>query len=103
MSVYLVIFSSSVVRRCTSHNIISGTMVYVIVSGTTVYLFFYLQWNVGSSPSVECRCILLYFHRQWYVDVHLIISSVERWYMLSSVVRRYISFSTSSGTLVAHL
>src|SRR3954470_4289364 len=53
-----------------------------IVSGTSMYFSFYLQWDVGSSPSVERWCILL--------------SS-------SSVVRRCISPSTSSGTLVVHL
>src|SRR3954469_18212094 len=53
-----------------------------IVSGTSMYISFYLQWDVGSSPSVERWCILL--------------SS-------SSVVRRCISPSTSSGTLVVHL
>src|SRR3954467_11819310 len=47
-----------------------------------MYISFYLQWDVGSSPSVERWCILL--------------SS-------SSVVRRCISPSTSSGTLVVHL
>src|SRR3954464_14176375 len=47
-----------------------------------MYFSFYLQWDVGSSPSVECWCILL--------------SS-------SSVLRRCISPSTSSGTLVVHL
>src|SRR4051812_9194068 len=50
-----------------------------IVSGTSMYFSFYLQWDVGSSPSVERWCILL--------------SS-------SSVVRRCISPSTSSGMLV---
>src|SRR3954468_24656799 len=47
-----------------------------------MYFSFYLQWDVGSSPSVERWCILL--------------SS-------SSVVRRCISLSTSSGTLVVRL
>src|SRR3954471_117345 len=54
------------------------------------------------------------FHRQWYVDelspfissvVRWYISfmpSVERWYVLSSVVRRYISFIVS-GTSMNHL
>src|SRR3954469_6455876 len=50
-----------------------------IVSGTSIYFSFYLQWDVGSSPSVERWCILL--------------SS-------SSVVRRCISPSTFIGTLV---
>src|SRR3954463_11941187 len=53
--VYLVISSSSVVRRCTS--------------------LFYLQWNVGSSPLVERWCIFLYLHRQWYEDVLLFSTS----------------------------
>src|SRR3954463_13810769 len=56
--------------------------VIFIVSGTSMYFSFYLQWDVGSSPSVERWCILL---------------------SLSSVVRRCISLSTSSGTLVVHL
>src|SRR3954462_12183792 len=56
--------------------------VIFIVSGTSMHISFYLQWDVGSSPSVERWCILL--------------SS-------SSVVRRCISPSTSSGTLVVHL
>src|SRR3954466_14510646 len=66
----------------------SGTLVCVIVSGTAVHLF----------------------HRQWYVDesslyiisgtvVYLFMPSVERWYVLSSVVRRYIFFIVS-GTSV---
>src|SRR3954466_10234268 len=60
----------------------SGTLVYFvifIVSGTSMYFRRCLQWDVGSSPPVERWCILL--------------SS-------SSVVRRYISPSTSNGTLV---
>src|SRR4051812_14904051 len=66
----------------------SGTLVCVIVSGTAIHLF----------------------HRQWYVDelslhiisgtvVYLFMPSVERWCVLSSVVRRYISFIVS-GTAV---
>src|SRR3954468_19679977 len=92
---------SSVVRRCISPSTFSGTLVCVIVSGTSMnYFSFYLQWDVG-------MC-----YRQWYVDeLSLFISSVVRWYislipsvgrwyMLSSVVRRCISPSTFSGTLV---
>src|SRR3954462_1955595 len=52
------------------------------------------------------------FHRQWYVDeLSLFISSavrwyislipsVERWYVLSSVVRRYISFIVSGTSMI---
>src|SRR3954463_12052714 len=56
--------------------------VIFIISDTSMYFSFYLQWDVGSSPSVERWCILLYS---------------------SSVIRRCISPSTSSGTLVVHL
>src|SRR3954470_12999340 len=101
-----------------------------IVSGTSMYFSFYLQWDVGSSPSVERWCILLssssvvrrcispstssgtlvvhlqwnvgvfcYLHRQWYVDVFLLLPPVERWYVLSSVVRRYISFIVSGTSM----
>src|SRR3954465_14330045 len=55
---------------------------YVLSLVVRRYISFYLQWDVGSSPSVERWCVLL--------------SS-------SSVVRRYISLSTSSGTLVVQL
>src|SRR3954466_4924214 len=66
----------------------SGTLVCVIVSGTAVHLF----------------------HRQWYVNesslyiisgtvVYLFMPSVERWYVLSSVVRRYISFIVSGTSM----
>src|SRR3954463_2645383 len=79
---------SSVVRRYISFIVsgtsmdlffytFSGTLVYVIVSGMAVHLF----------------------HRQWYVDESLFIPSVERWYMLSSVVRRYISFIVSGTSM----
>src|SRR3954468_9405467 len=84
-----------------------------IVSGTSMYFSFYLQWDVGSSPSVERWCILvssslvvrryISFYLQWDVGSS---PSVERWCILlssSSVVRRCISPSTSSGTLVVHL
>src|SRR3954471_3629619 len=79
-----------------------------IVSGTSTYFSFYLQWDVGSSPSVERWCILLssssvvrrcispttssgtlVVHLQWDVGSS---PSVERGYVLSLVVRRYISF-----------
>src|SRR4051812_18770708 len=73
-----------------------------IVSGTSMYFSFYLQWDVGSSPSVERWCVLLssssverrcislqylqwnvgLCYRYWYGDTYL---------------------STSSGTLVVHL
>src|SRR3954468_15421543 len=51
------------------------------------------------------------FHHQWYVDelslfyiisctvVYLFIPSVERWYVLSSVVRRYISFIVNGTSM----
>src|SRR3954470_6738815 len=84
-----------------------------IVSGTSMYISFYLQWDVGSSPSVERWCILLSsssvvrrcissFYLQWDVGSS---PSVERWCILlssSSVVRRYISFIVS-GTSMNHL
>src|SRR4051812_17581247 len=109
----ILLSSSSVVRRCISLSTSSGTLVV------------HLQWNVG---------VFCYLHRQWYVDVFSFIPSVECGYVLSLVVRRYISFylqwdvgsspsvehwcillssssvvrrcislSASSGTLVVHL
>src|SRR3954467_754216 len=78
MSSACIISSSSVVRRCISPSTSSGTLVV------------HLQWNVG---------VFCYLHRQWYVDeLFLFLPSVERGYVLSSVVRWYFSF-TSSGTL----
>src|SRR3954466_4070926 len=95
---------------------------YVLSLVVRRYISFYLQWDVGSSPSVERWCVLLssssvvrryispstssgtlvvhlqwdvgvfcYLHRQWYVDVYLLIPSVGRWYIVSAVVRRCIS------------
>src|SRR3954470_20036477 len=85
----------------------SGMLVYVIVSGTAVHLF-HRQWYVdelsllyhqwyGGIPLHTFSGTLVYvivsgtavhlFHRQWYVDESLLIPSVERWYVLSSVVR----------------
>src|SRR4051812_9361320 len=55
---------------------------YVLSLVVRRYISFYLQWDVGSSPSVERFCILL--------------SS-------SLMVRRCISLSSSSVTLVVHL
>src|SRR3954469_10135035 len=91
----------SVVRRYVSF-IVSGTSMnylFYIISGTVVYLSC-LQWNVG-------MC-----YRQWYdgtsfyiingTVVYLSMPSVERWYVLSSVVRRYISFIVN-GTSMNHL
>src|SRR3954470_10033637 len=94
-----------------------------IVSGTSMYFSFYLQWDVGSSPSVERWCILLSSSSvvrryisfivsgtsmnhlfsissvvRWYISL---IPSVERGYVLSSVVRRYIFFIVS-GTSMNH-
>src|SRR3954469_13771158 len=82
---------SSVVRWYISLHAFSGTLVCAIVSGTAVRLF----------------------HRQWYVDelsfyiisgtvVYLFMPSVERWYVLSSVVRRYVYFIVS-GTSMNYL
>src|SRR3954467_7914120 len=104
---------SSVVRRYISF-IVSGTSMnhfLLIISGTVVYLF-----NAFSGTLV---CVIVsgtavhLFHRQWYVDESFFISSVvrwyisfmpsvERWYVLSSVVRRYIPFIVS-GTSMNHL
>src|SRR3954467_12618252 len=93
----------------------SGTWVCVIVSGTAVHLF-HRQWYVDELhlliSSVVRWCISLsclqwnvgMCYRQWYVDESFpsissvvrwyisLIPSVERGYVLSSVVRRYISF-----------
>src|SRR3954466_1916406 len=85
----LSLFISSVVRWYISLHAFSGTLVCVIVSGTAVHLF----------------------HRQWYVDelslyiisgtvVYLFMPSVERWYVLSSVVRRYIFFIFSGTSMI---
>src|SRR3954466_6530315 len=96
-----------------------------IVSGTSMnYLFLYHQWYGGISLhafSGTLVCVIvsgtavhLFLHRQWYVDelslfyiisgtvVYLFIPSVERWYVLSLVVRRYISFIVS-GTSMNYL
>src|SRR3954463_6834680 len=54
----ILLSSSSVVRRCTSPSTSSGTLVV------------HLQWNVG---------VFCYLHRQWYVDVHLLLPPVGRW------------------------
>src|SRR3954462_12917064 len=105
---------SSVVRRYISF-IVSGTsMIYpfYIISGTVVYLFH------AFSGTLVCVIVsgtaVHLFHRQWYADelspfyiisgtvVYLFMPSVERWYVLSSVVRRYISFIVS-GTSMNYL
>src|SRR3954467_15520441 len=105
---------SSVVRRYISF-IVSGTsMIYpfYIISGTVVYLFH------AFSGTLVCVIVsgtaVHLFHRQWYVDeLSLFISSVvrwyisfmpsvERWYVLSSVILRYISFIVS-GTSMNYL
>src|SRR3954467_11098520 len=105
---------SSVVRRYISF----------IVSGTSMnYLLLYHQWYGGISLHAfngTLVCVIVsgtavhLFHRQWYVDelspfissvVRWYISfmpSVERWYVLSSVVRRYISIIVS-GTSMNYL
>src|SRR3954467_9765667 len=74
---------SSLVRRYISFSTSSGTLVV------------HLQWNVG----VFCYMIIVSGTSMYFS----LIPSMERWYVLSSVVRRYISFSTSSGMLVVHL
>src|SRR3954469_9048183 len=99
---------SSVVRRYIFF-IVSGTSMkhffFYIISGTVVYLFHAFSGTlicvIVSGTAVHL------FHRQWYVDeLSLSISallrgymcfmpSVEPWYVLSSVVWRYISFIVS--------
>src|SRR3954469_24633 len=70
----------------------SGTLVCVIVSGTAVHLF-HRQWYVDElSPFISSVV-------RWYISL---IPSVERGYVLSSVVRRYISFIVN-GTSMNHL
>src|SRR3954468_24631897 len=64
---------------------------------------FYLQWNVGISPSVERWCILLYDHRQWYVDVFLFNTFSGKLVCVIVSGTTIHLFSTSSGTLVSHL
>src|SRR4051812_23322091 len=56
----------------------SGTVVCVIVNGTAVHPFYIISDTV----------------------VYLFMPSMERWYVLSSMVRRYISFYIISGTVV---
>src|SRR3954462_3976745 len=101
---------SSVVRRYISF----------IVSGTSMnFLFLYHQWYDGiplHAFSGTLVCVIVsgtavhLFHRQWYVDelslyiisgtlVYLFMPSVERWYVLLSVVRRYISFIVSGTSM----
>src|SRR3954462_10072557 len=105
---------SSVVRWYISF-IVSGTsMIYpfYFISGTVVYLFH------AFSGTLVCVIVngtaVHLFLRQWYADelspfyiisgtvVYLFMPSVERWYVLSSVVRRYISFIVS-GTSMNYL
>src|SRR4051812_32193283 len=87
---------SSVVRRYISF----------IVSGTSMnYISLYHQWYGGiylfhaSSGTLLCVTVsgssmnhFLLYH-QWYGGIYLFMPSLERWYVLSSVVRRYISSS----------
>src|SRR3954464_3607684 len=63
-----------------------------IVSGTSMNLFLYHQWNGGiplHAFSGTLVCVIVsgtvvhLFHRQWYVDESLFISSVVRWYTSS--------------------
>src|SRR3954469_17107621 len=54
----ILLSSSSVVHRCISPSTSSGTLVV------------HLQWNVG---------VFCYLHRQWYVDVFLLLPPVGRW------------------------
>src|SRR3954462_5894436 len=62
----------------------SGTLVCVIVNGTAVHLF-HRQWYIDD--------LSLSYH-QWYGGISF-MPSVERWYVLSSMVRRYIHFISS--------
>src|SRR3954469_7804949 len=81
---------------------------YVLSLVVQRYISFYLQWDVGSSPSVERWCILLssssvvrrcislhlqwnvgvfcYLHRQWYVDVFLFTFSGTLLYFVIFIV-----------------
>src|SRR3954469_568090 len=83
-----------------------------------MYFSFYLQWDVGSLPSVGRWYVLSSVVRRyisfivsgtsmnhlfsissvvrWYISF---MPSVERWYVLSSVVRRYISFIVSGTSM----
>src|SRR4051812_18770707 len=85
-------------------------MLSLLVRG---YISFYLQWDVGSSPSVERWCILLSSSsvERRCISLHVIsgtvvyLSSYHQWYggislFISSVVRWYISLHIISGTVV---
>src|SRR3954469_21410476 len=106
---------SSVVRRYIFF-IVSGTSMkhffFYIISGTVVYLFHAFSGTLVCV--IVSGTVVHLFHRQWYVDesslfyiisgtvVYLFMPSMERWYVLSSVVRRYISFIVS-GTSMNYL
>src|SRR3954470_24157428 len=146
MSSACTISSSSVVRRCISPSTSSGTLVVHLQWNVGVFCHLHRQWYVDeSSPYIisgtviylfhafsgTLVCVIVsgtavhLFHRQWYVDeLHLLISSVVRWYIslsclqwnvgmcyrqwyidksspfISSVVRWYISLHAFIGTLV---
>src|SRR3954469_6762396 len=70
----------------------SGTLVCVIVTSTAVHLF-QCQWYVDESSLFISSVV------RWYISF---MPSVERWYVLSSVVRRNISFIVS-GTSMNYL
>src|SRR3954464_15500335 len=57
--------------------------------------------NISFIVSGTSMNYLLLYH-QWYGGISLFMPSVERWYVLSSVVRRYISFIVS-GTSMNYL
>src|SRR3954463_13464800 len=63
---------------------------------------FYLQWNVGSSPSVERWCILLFSSLMACRCVFIHIISGNMVYVIVSGTTIYL-FSIFSGMLVAHL
>src|SRR3954465_10484960 len=71
-------------------NTFNGTLVCVIVSGTAVHLF-HRQWYVDELSLFISSVV------RWYISL---IPSVERWYVLSSVVRRYISFIVSGTSMI---
>src|SRR4051812_3663990 len=104
-------FISSLVRWFFFFHAFSGTLVCVIVSGTAVHLF-HRQWYVDELHLLISSVVRWYIslsclqwnvgmcYRQWYVDKSFpsissvvrwyisLISSLERWYLLLSVVRR---------------
>src|SRR3954469_10415828 len=63
-----------------------GISLFYIISGTVVYLFYTFSGTLVC-VIVSGTAIHL-FHRQWYVDeLHLLISSVVRWYISLSCLQ----------------